>query len=121
MADSPGNYAAPVVTGNIAVEVVNTSKKDPSKSASASGNVIASPIAVMVWPQSAVLFIGETAPQLTTNAMATISAASRREPPKTAIGSVSVIASGIVATTVKVQVAIYAYTSGAGGHRERRI
>ena len=55
-----------------------------------------------------------TAPHVTTNAAATISAASKTDPSKTASGSVTIIAAGVVAPTANVQVATYTITPAAG-------
>jgi arylsulfate sulfotransferase len=55
-----------------------------------------------------------TAPAVTTNAAATVSATSKRDPTKTASSSVTIIAAGVVAATANVQVAMYTIILPAG-------
>jgi arylsulfate sulfotransferase len=55
-----------------------------------------------------------TAPYVATNVIATISAASKSDPSKTASASVTIVASGVVAPTANVQVAMYTITPAAG-------
>ena len=154
--DSAGNYTAPNVIQDITVAVTATSKKDPGKSASATVTVAAPKIAVAVSPQSMVVFAGQlkqfaasvtgdntgvtwsvngfpggnatvgtidstgnyTAPVVATNAIATVAATSKTDPTKTASGSVTIIASGVVASTANVQVAMYTITPPAGASIE---
>jgi arylsulfate sulfotransferase len=55
-----------------------------------------------------------TAPAVTTNAAATVSATSKHDPTKTASAAVTIIAAGVVAATANVQVAMYTITPPAG-------
>jgi arylsulfate sulfotransferase len=55
-----------------------------------------------------------TAPDARTNLVATVSAASKSDPVEIASASVTVIASGVVAPTANVQVAMYTITPSAG-------
>jgi hypothetical protein len=55
-----------------------------------------------------------TAPAVTTNATATVSAASKHDPAKTGSATVTIVAPGILAATANVQVAKYTITPPAG-------
>ena len=150
--DPSGNYTGPSLAHNSAVTITATSKKDSSKSASASVTVIAAQIAVMISPQSAVLIAGQvtqfkatvtgdttgvnwsvdgtdggsstvgiidsagnfTAPLSMTNTTANVRASSKADPTKSAAASVTIIASGVVASTANVQVALYSIAPPSG-------
>ena len=149
--DLTGDCDAPMIAQDMTVTVAATSRKDATKSASASISVIAPKGIVSVSPQSAVVFAGQsaqfeaavsgdagviwsvngisggnvtvgtidaagnyTAPAVTTNATATVTAASKSDPSKTASASVTIIAPGIVASTANVQVAMYTITPAPG-------
>lgn len=55
-----------------------------------------------------------TAPAVTANSTATVSAASKKDPTKSASAAVTIVAPGIVAATANVQVASYTITPPAG-------
>jgi arylsulfate sulfotransferase len=151
--NSSGSYTAPTVSLKTTITVSATSKRDPTKSGSASVTINAPvPITVAVSPQSAVVGAGQvtqftatvtgdtsgvvwsvngvtggnatvgtvdssgnyTAPTVTQNVTATVSAASKKDPTKSGSGSVTVIAPGVVAATANVQVAIYTITPPTG-------
>jgi hypothetical protein len=57
-----------------------------------------------------------TAPALTSNGTATVSAASKQDSSKTASASVTIIAPGVVASTANVQVASYTITPPSGAN-----